>query len=179
MKPKSKRRGLTIVEVLVALALAATFMVGIYQLSSVGIQSGNLAKVRSAAIQLASEAMEGMYVIRQNDGICFTSTGCLTGTTEYYQPISTGGTWSLGTKRIYPPYPPIPTSLSGTSYDRTVKIEAARRYMIGFACTGALTNETGGSTCADDDTRKITVSVSWSERGVAKNYTLTSILTNL
>lgn len=175
---KTKRtgeRGMSIIEVLLSIAVALVFITGINQLVATGIQASNLGKQRSTAAQLASEGLEAMYSIRENDGIQFTGGWAgLTAANEYYQPTQSGGTWNLGSKLTANPPPALPSPFG--QYTRTVKIEPVQRASGGFGCNGQVQNS---GACTDNNTRKITVTVTWYERGVQKTHREAGLLTNI
>jgi len=158
-----------------SIAVALVFLTGISQLLSVGLQAGDIGRLRATAAKLASEGMEAMYNIRENGGISFTSGWSgLTSASDYYQPALFGGTWVLGSKSSASPPPAMPSPYG--QFTRTVKIEAVRRDIVGLGCNGEV-SDTGA--CDDANTRKVTVTVTWTERGVAKTYITVGLLTNI
>lgn len=177
----NKKHGIALVEVVFALALFLIFLSGVGRLMYVGIVAGNLSKDRLKAIFLATEGMEAIKIIRNNDGLNFDPTpasdGFITGTNEYYQPRLSGQTWMLGDKLSVQP----PANLGGdlSRFTRYVEIERVSRIIIGFSCTGEIVTPGTPGSCDDINIRRVRVIVNWVERGVSREHRLESLVVNL
>lgn len=171
MKGILKNQGLTIVEILVSLALALTFVTGVSQLISVGLKASDVSRKRATAVQLASEGMEAMYNIRRNNSDTFFTIGTITGGSSYYQPVFASGVWSLNSKISTTP---VPTLAPFPGFSRNVKVDRVNR--LGGFCKNDISDS---ASCPDDNSMKITVTITWYEGGVQKTYQTIGLLTNI
>ncbi len=167
-------QGFTLIEVLVALALILTFTVGILSLYRLGLLSGTKATYALQARILAQEGMEAITVLRDTGGVSWdwSSTPSNTGASEYYQPSLTGSSWNLGSKMSTSPAPVLPTP--NQKYTRTVKIDQVQRAV---GCGSAICSIVTSGGVVDTGTRKITVTVEWSEEDGQKQIVIESYLT--
>lgn len=131
------------------LAITLTTLLGLANFS-LGAQT--LARQTTQANELAQEAMEAVRSIRDNSGWGQIVNGS-------YGLVSTGGRWSFSGSN---------NPISG--FTRTI--------VIGDAFRDSQDNivESGGVN--DPDTKKITVSVFWSEKSGTHNIELKTYLTN-
>lgn len=151
-KIKNFTKGVSVIEILVVIAILGVALTGILGMASFSLGIQGLVRQTAQADNLAKEAMEAVRNIRDNN-----SWNQITAGTHGLS--SSGGVWSFsGNQNII------------DNFTRTVLISDVQR--------DALSNiiESGGTT--DPDTKKITVTVSWSERSRPHEVKLVTYLTN-
>lgn len=141
-----------IIEILVVTAILAITLTTLLGLANFSLGVQTLARQTTQANELAQEAMEAVRSIRDNSGWGQIVNGS-------YGLASAGGRWSFsGSNNL----------ISG--FTRTIVIEDAFR--------NGQDNIVKSGGVNDPDTKKITVSVSWSEKGGTHNIELKTYLTN-
>lgn len=146
------KKGIGIIELLVVVAILAITLTSLLGMANFSLGIQGLSRQISQANDLAKEGQEAARNIRDNSGWSQISNG-------NHGLTNAGGRWAfLGTENI----------IGG--FTRTV--------LIGDAQRDGSSNivESGGS--VDIDTKKITVTVSWSEKNRPHNVELITYLTN-
>lgn len=153
---KNQEKGIGMVEVIVSLAVIAIAFWSFYGLAtySLIVQEQNKAKIE--ALNLSSEAIEAVRVIRNED---WSNLSSLTLETRYY-PIISENKWVLSDTE--------PTLINGT-YNRWVIME--RVYRDG-------NDDISAAGMEDIQTRKITVTTEWTHRSKTNQITLVTYLTD-
>lgn len=150
-------RGFTIVEIIIISGVIALALAGILQLENASLKSRQAAELKIQAVSYSEEGYEALRSLR--DGGWDANIAPLINGQNYYLVLS-GGNWQAATDAP----PPL-----GGRFTRTVVLSPVYRDGNGnIAETGTL----------DADTRKATVSVEWSERGLPVNISSSTYLTN-
>lgn len=149
-------RGFTLIELLISVGLIAIFIPAIMKSLSFSLFASHQGEQYSQAYALAQEGMEAIYTIKSTGGTDWdwTSTPANTPSGYFYQPTISSGKWQLNSQTNTP-------AVTKAPFTRTVSIEPVERCvtaepLIKEICIGGL---------VDQYTRKITISVSWPERG--------------
>lgn len=152
MNKFSKKKGFSLLELLLAIAMFAIFSLGFGVVISRGADMNVLADEGAVANQYASEGIEAVRSIKnQNYALLVNSTS--TGV------VQTAGLWAFGG-----------TSNTFDKYTRVIKVEAVNR-------SGGNIVTSGGA--LDPDTKKITSTVTWLNKSSrAETLTLSTYLTN-
>ena len=151
-----KRRGFSLIEIIVAVAIITTFVLTALSISSKAISVSYQAVHTEQASFLLEEGGEVVRITRDN---AWTNISNLTPGTNYY-PIFSGGNWILST-----------TFSKIGIFTRTVTISTVNR----DAGTGDIS--TNGTN--DPGTKLITVNVSWSEGGNTVSKVLKFYIANI
>lgn len=159
-----KDSGFSLVEIIIAVGVAAIFLPAIGVILSFALGSSSQGEQFSQAYTLAQEGMEAIiYLKSQNDDFwdwLTTPENTLVG--EYYQPSQVGEAWQLNGKTTTP-------AVTQEPFTRKIEITEVRR--CGFAiCDDPLAP-------VDPYSRKITVYVSWSEKGQEQEAKLDGYVT--
>lgn len=160
---KRKNRGISVVEVILAVAIFMTFATGAIVVVLQGLSSNALGSEETAASQFASEGIEAVKSIKNQNFANLASCGvnCTTGTGI----TKTAGVWVFsGTNNVF---------TDGKTYTRTIKVEDVQRDASppngNIVPTGT----------PDPDTKKVTSTITWNRKGSQTNtLTLTSYLTD-
>ncbi|MBI2450376.1 MAG: hypothetical protein HYV47_02455 [Candidatus Nealsonbacteria bacterium] len=145
-------KGISIIEILVVIAILAVTLTTLLGLINFSLRINDLSRQTTQANGLAQEAMEAVRSIRDNAGWQQIANG-------NHGLINTAGKWSFsGTENI-----------TG-GFTRMISIQDAYR--------DAGDNIVASGGTADLDTKKITASVSWSERSQNHNIEIITHLTN-
>lgn len=147
------------IEAVVGTALITMFLFGIAEVGKIASRVIDSASLRLQATFILEEGVEA--VKGRRDSGWAANIASLTLDNDYWLNFS-GGTWTL-TSASQP--------FIDQRFDRSVRISAVRRNSSDDIA------DTGGT--IDPDTKKITVSVAWSERGVTTTATLSTYITNL
>ena len=143
---KSKSRGFSLIEVLIACAIISTSTFALMSAAAKGNQLSVKAVRQTQASFLLEEGAEAVKSIRDADWN--TISGLTVGAT-YYLTFNTGtNLWSLGTT---------PVSTIDSTFTRTVVLSAVNRDASDDIVTS------GGT--LDTRTKKVTVNVSWTTSG--------------
>lgn len=148
-------KGMTIVEVLVAIGVIVIIFGIMSGLSIFSLRITNLAKETSQANHLATEAMEAVRSFRDGTDWNINGLASLTLAPQEYHPEIINDSWALA-----------PGDQEIDGFNRKIIINEVRRNISGNIV------ESGGS--VDQDSRKITVIVSWKDQEVK----IISYLTN-
>ncbi len=158
-----KINGFTLVELIIAIGLAAVFIPAIVFVYSFSLGSASGGESYTRAYALAQEQMEAVYYLKSGViGWNWLDDSINTNPGEYYQPNNLSGNWVLGAKTS------APASIDG--YISTVEIYEVLRDGGGSIVDGAGVK--------DEYTRKIKVRVSWKENGIPTGIDLISYVTN-
>ena len=150
-----KNAGLGVIEIMVAIAIIITSLVGIVQLISLESRVQSVAREETKAYLLARETMEATRFVRDKDWNVFAA---LSLDTDYYPEIS-GGEWTLSLID--------PGAIDG--FTRKILLhEVFRDSNDSIAIAGT----------TDSDTRNLEVVVEWLRKGEARSITLETYLTN-
>ena len=157
----SKSKGITVLETLVAIAIIVIVLVGVYGLVVFSLGVTNALRKSSQAHFLAQEAAEAVRNFKDNTEWSVNGLGALSEMVFYY-PIKTGASlkeWQmiLGQEEI-------------EGFTRSIVIHEVGRDISGNIL------QSGGT--VDPDIKKITVSVSWQDRGQNKEIQLNSYFAN-
>lgn len=153
---KNREKGIGMVEVIVSLAIIAIAFWSFYGLAVYSLVIQEQSKAKIEALNLSSEAIEAVRVVRNED---WSNLSSLTLETKYY-PIISENKWVLsGTE---------PTLING-SYNRWVIIERVYRD------SNDDISEVG---MEDIQTKKITVTTEWTHRNKTNQITLVTYFTN-
>lgn len=159
-----KNAGFSLVEIIIAVGLAAIFLPAIGVVLSFALGSSSQGEQFSQAYSLAQEGMEAIiYLKSQNDASwdwLTTPENTLAG--EYYQPSQVGGTWQLNGKTTTP-------VITQEPFTSKTEITEVRR------CGLVICNEPWAP--VDPYSRKITVYVSWLEKGQVQEVRLDGYVT--
>lgn len=154
---KKNKKGFSLIDIIVALAIIGLVFIGIYQLFIISTQASYTRSKKMEAVQLAQETIEAVRTLRNNGWTDNMTT--LAEDTEYYLVLS-GDEWTLSV---------IPTSLINDLFDRTVLLESVYRDEDdNIADSGTL----------DPKTKKVVATVEWQERGQINSVVLETYLTN-
>lgn len=145
-------KGASIIEILVVIAILAVTLTALLGLANFSLSVQGLVRQTTQAKGLAQEAMEAVRSIRDNGGWSQIINGS-------HGLAASAGYWSFsGTENII------------NGFTRTISISDVQR--------DASSNVVESGGVVDPDTKKITVTVSWSERGRPHDIELITYLTN-
>lgn len=150
-------KGIALVEIVVVVAMIGLTIFSLYELVVVSRAAQARELRRIQAVSLAQEGLEAVRIIR--DQSWSANLASLSVGTNYYATLS-GSSWTLTTTN--------PGPIDGL-YNRTIV----------FANVNRDANDnisTVGS--EDDDTRQVTASVTWVERGNNRTVSLATYITN-
>jgi len=158
MQSRTLQQGVTIIEILVAVAIITIALGAILGLAVFALVNGDIARQTTQAVAFAQDTMEATRNFR--DGTTWsTGLAALTSGDNYHAEQS-GGQWQM---------------ISGPE----TMNEFTRRVVLSDVCRDAIDDIT---TCpgsyADTDTKKVVVEVSWTERGRQHTVELTNYMTN-
>ena len=159
-KPNKFEEGISVIEIVVVVAIITIALTSLLGLASFSLGISSLIKQTNQANDIARETMEAVRNFR--DGTIWNTNGlgALATSTDFYpQATGTPSGWqlNLGTQIV-------------DSFSRKVVFEDVMR-------DGNFNIVTTGGT-NDPDTKKVTVTVSWQERGRSHQVKLVSYLTN-
>jgi Tfp pilus assembly protein PilV len=152
------RAGFSLLEIFITIAIAVILIPGAYAMMSASIRLTTTSLHDVEAAFLSDEGAEAVRMIR-NEGWTANIANKIYGTTYY--PVLSGSSWSLTTAN---------PGLINNRYTRTVVFASVSRDVNGDIVSS------GGT--LDPDTRQITVTTSWSERGHAKSVVVQAYITN-
>ena len=150
------KKGFTLVEVLVGMALLMVLTVGLVSLTQLSVRASETARWRSKALMLLQQTMEAAMAVRASD-FSVLSEGI-------YHPVVSEGKWTLGAD-----------SEMVEGMERWIEIGKIQREV---SCAGERVCpivSSGG--VVDPVTFKATAVVIWEERGEEKREELESLLT--
>lgn len=172
---RKQKPGISLVEVIFSIGLFTIFSFGIAQLTTLGLFTGVQGRSQTRAASAAQEGFEAVVSIRNVGGDSWNwhDTPVNTGSGEYYQPAKDESGWHLGNKLAGSP--PAPLSFPNQAFTRTVKIESVAR---ASTCGAVICDIVEAGGVVDVNSRKVTVSVSWQEKGETQLVDFTGYLTN-
>lgn len=150
--------GFGIIEMMVVVAIVGTAFASLYQLFVLTTRPIHASVRETEAVYLAEEAIEATRILRNNSWTDNIAT--LTNGTTYYPQISSG-TWTLSASN---------PGLINNLYSRTVVIAAVYRNTNDDIVTSTGT--------LDQNTKRVTATVVWAERGKSKQFVLETYITN-
>ena len=158
-----KSKGYSLIELIVALGLAALFIPAIVFVFSFSLMSARQGESYTIAYSLAQEQMEAIYFLKAHDpNWDWFNYPENNSASDYYQPTRASDGWQLG--------PKISTPKEENGYVTSVKILPVKR------SSGNISDD---PLSIDDPTsRKVVVAVSWKENGVPVNIDLVSYVTD-
>lgn len=161
---KVRNAGFSLIEIIVAVGLAAVFLPAVGMIFSFAIGSASQGEKFSQAYRLAQEGMEAAFYLKsQNDASWdWQTTPGNTASGEYYQPTQTGGVWQLGGKTTTP-------AVTQPPFTRKVGIVEVRR------CGLVICSDPWAT--VDPYSRKITVHVTWPGKGQTEEVKLEAYVT--
>ncbi len=153
--------GFTLVEIIVAVALAAIFLPAIGKALSLALQSSSQGESFNQAYALGQEGTEAIMNLKNigDSNWNWTTTPGNTGVGQYYQPNQSAGVWVLGSVTSTP-------TVTKAPFTRTVEINEVRR------CGSDICTNPGAP--VDSTPRKIITTVNWLERGQPQKVVLTT-----
>lgn len=165
---KNKNLGFSLIEIIVAIGLAAIFIPVIGSTLSFSIRSSSQGEKFSQAHRLAQEGMEAIFYLKSHGGSEWqwelnNPENTVLG--EYYQPTQVGADWQLGGK--------IPEDSLTPEGIFTRKIAVAEVSRCGLRVCEE--GEIGG--IPDKHSRKITVYVTWPEENQTQEVKLNAYVT--
>lgn len=152
---KNNQRGISIVEVIVALGILAVIFMGIFQLVSYSHIIIRKNEHQSQAISLASEAMEAVRFVRDDDWDTFAA---LDTQLDFHPVAGTGWTLQSDCENI-------------DKFQRCIDINQVYRDDV----TGDPV-DSGGT--LDSDSREVIVELTWTDNDRNYDYIIESYLTN-
>lgn len=153
----SPNAGLGLVEIVVVAGIISLVFVGLLQLLFLTLKPIGESVRQTEATYLAEEGIEAVKVLR--NGGWTGNIASLSNSTTYY-PVIASDNWTLTTTD--------PGAINGT-YTRTVVFEAVYR---------DVDDNIAGTGTVDDNTRKVTTTVTWMDRDQSKSVTLETYITN-
>ena len=159
-KPRSRIRdefGFGVIEILIVASIISVAFIGIVQLSVLSIRPIDASVRQAEAVALAEEAIEAVRVLRNESWS--GNVVPLSDSTTYY-PVISSGNWTLTATD--------PGPIRGT-YTRGIVLSPV--YRDG-------NDNISDSGTLDSETRKITATTTWSERGSDRTIVLETYLTN-
>lgn len=150
-------RGFGLVEIIVVAAIVGTAFVSLYELFVLSSRPISTSKNQTEAVYLMEEAIEAVRVLRNNswtDNIATLENG-----TTYY-PTVANDQWTLSTIN--------PGPVNGL-YTRTIVVNATLR---------DANDNISSSGTLDPNTKKLTATVTWPERGELRTVTVETYITN-
>ncbi len=154
---KKFHRGVGIIEVMTAIAIAAIFFTAIYQLLIFSVRTTHNRTMETEGIYLAQEGMEAVRFIK-SAGWSANILPLVNGT--IYYPVISGSEWVLSTVN--------PGAINSVYTRRAVFSEVKRDVNDDINSLGT----------ADPDTRKVTITVEWNETGGARNIAVETYISN-
>jgi len=148
-----KGKGFTLVELIIAIGLAAIFIPAIIYVFSFSFSSASQGEKYTQAYTIAQEQMEAVYFLKSSSDVNWDWVNSPADTIlgiEYYQPKKSGLGWTLGPKTTTP---------VEDSNGFTAKVEI-------------LPGET-----SDLNSRTVVVKVAWKENGAPSDVSLVSYVT--
>ncbi len=155
---RTSEQGIGAVEMMVVVAIVGIAFAGLFQLFVLSTRPIHASARETEAVYLAEEAIEAVRILRNNGWAANIAT--LTNGATYYPTLS-GGTWTLSSTN---------PGLINNLYTRTVVVRAVNR--------DSSDNITPSGGTLDPNTKKITATVTWSERASTKNIVVETYLTN-
>lgn len=150
-------KGFTIVEIIIISGIIALALAGILQLENASLKSRQAAELKTQAVSYLEEGYEALRSLR--DGGWDANIVSLANNQDYYLVLA-GGNWQTITEA--------PAPLNG-KFTRVIVLSPVYRDGNGnIAQTGTL----------DANTRKATIGIEWSERGLPVNISSSTYLTN-
>lgn len=151
------QRGISVVEILVVVSIVSVAIFSLYELVVLSRATSSNQMRRLQAVAYAQEGIEAVRNLRDrswDNNIAPVSTS-----STYYLTLS-GSAWALTTTNPGP---------LDSLFSRTITFASVMRDSNG---------NISASGTPDDDTRQVTVTVTWTERGQARSLTLPIYLTN-
>jgi type II secretory pathway pseudopilin PulG len=157
--PCSVQKGAFLLEILIVIALLGVILGVGTQAVFVSLQSGKISGERDAAVGLASEALEAVRGITEEN---WQNIYLLTKGSTQYHPVQSGTKWATSTASET-------ITLNNATYTRYFVVQnvcrdatAGSRLITGITdTTGGATTCTGSTGDFDPSTQKVTVTVSW------------------
>ena len=156
----NKKEGFTIVEIIIAIVIIVSVFGMILSFFSLDVKNSERNRTRLRAILLAQEAMEAVRNFRDNTTWSGNGPGTLVFGSNYHPVVASSG-WSI---------------ISGSE-----NIEIFTRNIVFYNVSRGINDNIESvynSTNNDPDTKKIIVTVSWSDRYGPASESLTSYITN-
>jgi prepilin-type N-terminal cleavage/methylation domain-containing protein len=163
----SNQGGFTLIELIIAVGLAALLLPAIITVFSFSLSSASQGENFTQAYALAQQEMEAVYFLKSQGTSTWDweKTPTNTNPGEYYQPQESGDSWVLGGITS------TPIQDVGDIFTKVVEIQEVRRYPVSEVVTADPVAP------IDNLTRKIIVDVSWKENGQDQKVTLESYVT--
>lgn len=152
--------GFGIIEIVIAAAIIGTAIFSLFNVFVLANRLSGEAGDKISANFLAEEGLEAVRYLR-DDGWTKNIAGLSAGTNYYLSFDKNTSRWSMGTVN--------PGTIDGT-FTRVFTVENVSRDSSDNIVSSGGTN--------DPDTKKINVSITWSERGSTQTLTLSTYLTN-
>lgn len=153
---KTNKSGFSLIDIIVATAILGLVFFTIYQLFIISIQASYSRTNKLMAAQIAREGIEVIRTMRNNSWS--SNLGSLTSSTNYY--LNFNDDWEITT---------VPSPIIDGLFNRTI--------IFGDVYRDANDNISGSGTF-DSNTKKLTTTITWTEQGKSKNFTLETYITN-
>lgn len=153
----AERRGVSIIEIIIVIAIISIALFAINQLLSVALNTTSQGMAYTKALLYAKEGLEAVRILRNQSwqtNIAPLSTGA-----SYY-PAFSGTTWSLEAS---------PPALLDNQFTRAITVENVYRD------SG---NNIAPSGTLDANTKKITVTIQWFSQGTKKQIAIPTYIAN-
>jgi prepilin-type N-terminal cleavage/methylation domain-containing protein len=157
MKKYFSNAGFSLIELIIAISLAAIILVGMTQIVAVAVETTERERRTIEALNLAEEGIEALRVMR--DDSWSANILPLTNGANYYLTLS-GGNWSATGAN---------PGLLLSRYERTFRLSGVFRDS---------NDNISVSGTSDPDTKKVTLTVGWRERSATTTVVLDTYLTN-
>lgn len=156
-----KKNGFTLVELIIAIGLAALFIPALVNVFSFSLRSADQGRNYSQAYAVAQEQMEAIYYLKEFDPewLWLPDSPANNSPADHYQLELVGGEWQRGGKTS--------TLKEMDGYTSKVKILPVHRDSLGDIQDDPVYP-------LDPTSRKIIVTVSWKENGVPTEVELVS-----
>lgn len=153
-----ERRGISVIEVIIGTAILVGVFIVVGSIAQYALNLTNASNGRIRSSFLATEGVEAVKTMR--DRGYSAAIAALTPDTTYYLVFSSGQ-WDATTTA---------TVIDG-KFTRTFVMQDVSRNALDRIVSSGGTN--------DPDTKKITITVAWAERGVSRQDSISTYLTNL
>ncbi len=165
---KKREKAFTLIEILVALAVAAIFLPALGKTLTFAVTSSSQGDMYSQAYAKSQQDLEAMYYIKDNraDIWDWETIPSETSNSEYYQVAKSGDSWSLSGGKM------TASSLSSVDgFTSSIQVFPVRRYADGEL----VENETDGA--PDPYTKKVVSKVMWQGTNGVEEVSLSSYVT--
>ena len=156
-----KKNGFTLIEIIIAIGLAALILPALFFVFSFSLTSAGQGENFTKAYSLAQKDMESVFYLKnQGTDVWKWDSSLNTGAGEYYQPVVVGGSLELGSKITT-----LPDPVDG--FTSKVEISDVGRCGLNICAGGSY----------DGTTKKVVVTIGWLEKGQNQEVKIESYVT--